>query len=256
MAPHLSHLVRAKGVINGRLFDFVQGDLSLGEASKILPHGNFIFNHRVEAKVVFERIIAPTEEDTRNKKERMRDTDAPLQDTLAAIEWQLGEYPPVITPSGDLRVDCEADVVYQLAKRGGVSTELRRTVMGKYLSWRLEAAQLLQSSWENNPKLPYWKRRLGLNLGYMCAVYPELVSSDLALKIKEAQPAKLLSEGLLSLTELSFDEEMAEEKPETIAQALSFGEVDYVLTSRAIIHCIHLSKKNPAWHARWKNVKF
>ena len=252
LAPHLPYLVRAKGVLAGRLFDFVQGDLSLGEVSISSSHGNFIFSKSVEAEVVFGRIAIPSEADTRSKKERIRDANAPLADTFAAIAWQLGEYPPVVTPSGELRVDCEADVVYQLAKREGVSVKIQREVMGKYISWRLHAAiRLRTGGWEQHPQLPFWKRRLGVNLGYMCAIYPDLVDDELANQIKQVRPAELLAEGLLGLTELSFNEEMAEEKPETVAKAFSFGEVDRTLVDQAVARCLKLSEKNPVWHTRW-----
>ena len=251
LAPHLSYLVRAKGVVNGRQFDFVQGDLSLGDLSTDDPHGNFIFTKQIETETVFGRIALAPDTKVESKKERLRNTGVPLEDTLAAIEWQLGEFPPVVTPSGDLRVDCEADVVYQLAKRNGVPMNVRKETMNRYLSWRLEGARVLESGrWEQHPQLPYWKRRLGANLGYMCAVYPDVVDEGLSEKVEEIRPADLLAEGLLGITELSFDEEMAEERPETVAKAFAFGKKSELM-EKAIVHCMMLSEKNPTWHARW-----
>ncbi len=254
LAPHLSSLVRAKGVVNGRQFDYVQGDICLGEEDIATPHGNFIFNRKVEAKV-FDGISLGRGEDTRSKKDRMREADVPLEATLAAITWQLGQYPSVVAPSGVLRVDCEADVIYQLAKRSEVPDDVRRAVMRKYVSWRLESAlQLKLGNWEKHPQLSYWRRRLGINIGYMCAMYPDLVGDELAGQVTKVRPAEMLARGLLGLTELSFDEEKAEERPEAIAKAFSFGPADQNLLRRAIVHCRNLSEKNPAWHTRWNNI--
>ena len=254
LASHLGSLVRAKGVVSGRTFDFVQGDIRIGEEDASTPYGNFIFSRQVGAEV-FAGISKENGEDSRSKKDRMRDADVPLSITLVAIEWQLGQYPPVVAPSGILRVDCEADVIYQLAKRASVPEGIRQTVMRKYVSWRLEGAiQHVTGAWDDHHELTYWRRRLGVNLGYMCAVYPELVGDDLANQVATVRPAEMLAKGLLGLTELSYDEEKAEEKPETVAKALSFGEVDPMLVSRAVAHCQKLAEGNPAWHTRWMKV--
>jgi len=256
LAPHLESLVRAKGVVAGREFDFVQGDISLGDSITDHPHGNFIFNRKVENKVLF-GISKVQKEDNRTKKDRMRNSDVALEATLAAITWQLGQYPSVVTPTGLLRVDCEADVVYQMAKRKGVPMEVKQIVMAKYLSWRVEGMKEIQlNSWENHPDLPYWKRRLGINLSYMPAVYPELVNLEILQQIVAVNSVQLLVEGLLDLTELSFDEEMAEEKPETVKRCLLWGvetgQITKEVAERAIAQCAFLAKSNREWLVRWK----
>jgi G3E family GTPase len=254
LTPHLNSLVRAKGVIDGHLFDFVQGDITLSGKSEEKPYGNFIFTEKIKEEI-FIGITKIENEDILSKKERMRKSNVSVDASIEAINWQLGLYPPVITPSGILRVDCEADVVYQLAKRDGIPKSIRKDVMQKYVSWRLESSHQL-SFFKENTNLAYWKRRLGLNLGYMCYVYPELVGNELANKVADVKPAEILAEGLLGLIELSFDEEMAEEKPETVIKAFSFGKADKDLLKWSILHCLKLSEKKPEWHTRWEKIVF
>ena len=256
IAPFRGSLLRAKGVVAGKEFDFVQGDLLLGKPSAEYAHANFITSSPLPA-TVFRNIEVVAAPDTRTKKERMRSDDGiPLEDTLDAIRWQLEQYPPVV---GDhlLRVDYEADVAYQLAHRPGVPKEYWRMALQRYFGWRVKAgAEIRSGRWDNHPNLPYWKRRVGMNLAWHALTYPDDLSRESVRTAINLYPANMALEGLQKLETLSFAEEMAEERPEIIKQVIAFGRVHETLTNvrGALWHCLELSASNPDWEARWKKT--
>lgn len=260
VAPHLEHLVRAKGVIEGRSFDYVQGDLVLGAPDPRDPFGNFIFTRIIDEAAAFGglRRVA-TELDHRTKKQMMRDgSEIPLADTIAAIEWQLEQYPPILTAMG-MRVDCEADAAYQLAKRQGVPPELWQRTLTKFLEWRLAAARHLnRSELLRHPDRGYWLRRLGANLAWHADTYAAILSPSLLAEIAALRPAHCLLEGLLCLESLGFDDELAEQRPELVEVVIRYGRVNEALdqefVARALRHCLRLSESQPTWLVRWQRV--
>ncbi len=260
MVPFRPKLLRAKGVVAGRDFDFVQGDFKIGQPNPASAHGLFIFSERLPAEAL-ESIARPDgRADDRSKKERFRSgRDIPLENTLSAINWALEQYPPVVSPTGLLRVEYEADVAYQLAFRPGVPGHVRREVLHKYLMWRIKAGREIRSGkWHNHPQLPYWQRRVGMNLAWHIQtrgseIGPELIETALNL-----YPARMTLEGLAGLQKLSFEEEMAEERPEIIKVVIEFGRqyggIDIDRTKATLHHCLDLSASNPIWAERWKKV--
>lgn len=247
-------LVRAKGVVEGASFDFTMGTLQFGAASSAEPHATFISTSPLG---IIERhaMVEGT------KKQLMRGYAAPLEATLAALQWQLGEYPSNRAPSGEIRVDCEADIIRQLCERKGVPAERRAEALQQYVGWRLQSLRLLVGDgdrWHDQADLPYWRRRLG---GVLCwhaeNVGSALHEAQIAEMVRLDAPRHAL-EGLLGLTELGFDQELAEERPELIADCIRFAHqhdiLDQDLVKRALTHCLALSGSNTDWHGRWRTV--
>lgn len=256
IAPFRNNLLRAKGVVAGKAFDFVQGDLILGKPSAENPHANFIAASPLSG-TAFRNIEISAVPDVRTKKERMRSGDGiPLEDTLDAIRWQLAQYPPA-AENGILRVDYEADVAYQLAHRPGVPSEYWRMAFQKYFDLRIDAGGEIRSGrWNGHPDLPYWKRRVGMNLAWHVANYRDDLDQESVAAAITLHPASMALEGLQELRALSFAEEMAEERPEIIRQVVEFGRRYEGLSEwqSVLDHCRELSRSSPAWHARWEQV--
>ena len=246
-------MVRAKGVVGGYEFDFTQGSLRWGEESSEPSHGTFITTSPLNW-------LKPTEIGS-GKKQLMRGYQVPLEATMSAIQWQLGEYPNNLSPDGVLRVDCEADIIRQLCERSGVPAKDREVVLQLYVSWRLSSLRLLnegRTEWLNHPDFAYWQRRLGGVLGWHAVHCAEEIGRGLRDQIlAEEAPFHALS-GLLSLTELSFLEEKAEERPELVADVIRFGMEYKVLSTdlvrRVLSHCLRLAESDADWHQRWQKV--
>jgi hypothetical protein len=247
-------LIRAKGVIQGRSFDFTQGSLRWGASSSLSSHATFISTEPL-------RIIA---QDTRvegSKKTLMRGYQVPVEATEAALKWQLAEYPNNRTVSGEIRVDCEADIVRQLCEREGVSLLLRAQAIQQYVAWRLKSLRALNaetSVWSNHQDYAYWQRRLGAVLCWHAVNVPDQLTKEQLSEINDTAAARHAFEGLLGLTELSFDEERAEERPELILDCINLahrhGSVDFDLIGSSVMHCLTLSRPNGDWHNRWSRV--
>ncbi|HVY68146.1 MAG TPA: GTP-binding protein [Patescibacteria group bacterium] len=256
LAPYADCLLRAKGVVAGRNFDLVQGDLALGESSGKEAFGNFIASRPIPDSAFTAIIRDEPAADGRSKKERMRSFGgASLQDTLQAIAWQLEQYPPVLTPLGQVRADCEADVAYQLAKRPGVPADVWRQALGRYLKWRLAAAALLEPQREDQS---YQRRRLGAVLAWHAQTYGGDLPAELMEEIIVLKPAHLCLQGLAAAESFGFNDELAEERPELIAAVLAFGRQREGLAPvriRAVLaHCLQLSAGRPNWQQRWQRL--
>ncbi len=254
--PYKDILLRAKGLVAGREFDFVQGDLVQRGFSNGLSAGNFISNQPLPENA-FSNIRDLVVTDQRNKKQRMQSSDdIPLKDTLAAIDWQLGQYPSV-EGNGFLRVDFEADVAYQISKRPGVPTKIWQQVLQKYFYMRVLAGnQIVSGKWDSHPDLPYWKRRVGMNLAWHMKNYSNDLTDDLCMSAMQLNPSSMALDGLRQIESLSFVEEMAEERPEIIKEVIEFGSKFENLKNAedVILRCIDLAEQNPEWKARWQKL--
>ena len=247
-------LVRAKGVVEGHVFDFTQGSLRWGTVSPVEPYATFISTAPLG-------LIKRHAEVQGSKKALMRGYQVPLEATIAALEWQLGEYPSNRTQSGEIRVDCEADIVRQLCEREGVPTHLRVKSIQKYVGWRLESLRILNdelSLWAEHSDFAYWQRRLGAVLCWHAQNVGDVLADTQIVEMVQMNAPQHALEGLLGLTELSFDEERAEERPELIADCISFAEkkaeLDRNLAGRALQHCLILSQDNHKWNKRWRMI--
>jgi G3E family GTPase len=244
-------LVRAKGVVEAHAFDFTQGSLRWGMMSPVEPYATFISTAPLG-------IIKQHVEVQGNKKALMRGYQVPLEATIAALEWQLAEYPSNRAPSGEIRVDCEADIVRQLCEREGVPIPLRAKAIQKYVGWRLESLRILNdelSVWAEHSDFAYWQRRLGAVLCWHAENVSNVLADTQIVEMVKMQAPRHALEGLLGLAELSFDEERAEERPELIADCLGFAEkqavLDRNLARKALQHCLKLSQDNHEWNERW-----
>lgn len=256
ITPYRDVLLRAKGVVEGKEFDFVQGDLVQRGVSEGHEGGNFIASEPLP-EVAFSVIKQDQYADHRNKKERMRSSDdIPIKDTLEAIEWQLGQYPSVMG-DGILRVDFEADVAYQIAKREGVPAETWNDVLQKYFHMRILAGrEIVSGNWDNHPELAYWKRRVGMNLAWHMKNHGSELTSELMEQAMFLSPSVMALDGLREIESLSFVEEMAEERPEIIQEVIEFGREHENLgdVQDVVERCHALAKDNPEWQARWSKL--
>lgn len=247
-------LVRAKGVVEGQTFDFTQGSLRWGTRSSSAPFATFISTTPLG-------IIEQHVEVQGNKKALMRGYQVPLEATIAALEWQLGEYPRNRAQRREIRVDCEADIVRQLCERKGVPSDLRAKAIQQYVVWRLKSLHILnteRSLWSGHSDFAYWQRRLGAVLCWHAENVSNVLTDTQIVEIVQMHAPQHALEGLLGLAELSFDEERAEERPELIADCISFAEkqavLDRNLARKALQHCLTLSQGNYEWNERWRMI--
>jgi G3E family GTPase len=248
-------LVRAKGVVEGHAFDFTQGSLRWGVVSPVAPYATFISTAPLG-------IIKQHAEVKGNKKALMRGYQVSLEATIAALEWQMGEYPSNRASSGEIRVDCEADIIRQLCEREGVPASLRAEAIQRYVGWRLESLRILNTEralWTEHSDFAYWQRRLGAVLCWHAQNVGDVLGDMQMVEMVQMHAPRHALEGLLGLTELSFDEERAEERPELIADCVRFGLrnqiLGYDVVDRSLRHGLVLSAQNPVWHARWLSVQ-
>jgi G3E family GTPase len=228
LAPLRHILVRAKGVVGDRIFDYVQGDLNMSEASDVQPFANIIGTEPLASNLL-DMIGKPAGlELPSGRKQLLTDGHHDLDATIAAIQWQMDCFPPVVSPDGMLRVDCEADVAYQLAKRQGIDPNLFNEVLGRYLDWRIEALEYLESNLESLRALgcdvAHCRRRLGLVLGWHIA--KEIRHPAVAQRwdrIVALRPSAVLAWGLDVRRDLFFDEERKEDVPEMILPIWQHG---------------------------------
>jgi hypothetical protein len=247
-------LVRAKGVVNGVSFDFTMGTLQFGAANSAAPHATFISTSSLGIIEQHAEVEGP-------KKQLMRGYQAPLESTLAALAWQLGEYPSNRAPTGEIRVDAEADIIRQLCEREGIPTERRTEALQQYVGWRLESLRLLVGDgdrWQKHADLPYWRRRLGGVLCWHAENVGEALKDEQIAEMVHLDAPRHALEGLLGLTELGFDNELAEERPELIADCIRFAQRHSILArslvEQALGHCLTLSESNAEWYGRWRTL--
>ena len=261
IAPYLDKLVRAKGVVDGQRFDLVQGSFELGESTPEEPYGNFIATEEWDQSAFAGIAIDVTPSDE-TKKGLMRKHEAPLDDTLKAIQWLLGLYNEAgtVSSSGRLRVDWEADAAFQLSLRDHVPIEVKAEAVRSFVSWRIKSFLLLRARQWDVPAedLAYWKRRLGITLFYFSIHYPELVGDDLLGQAIRVRPVEILVEGLLGLTKFGFNDELAEERPELVKESLDWGlsrgEISQIEADQTLAHCRQLASGNSTWLVRWEAV--
>jgi len=248
------NLVRAKGVVEGSEFDFTQGTLRWGDSSVSASYCTLISTAPIN--------LFATPEIGGNKKALMRGYEISPEATAAALRWQLGEYPANRGPQGNIRVDCEADIVRQLCERPGVSEKLRGMAIRQYCQWRLESLQMLNAekeSWSSHVDFHYWQRRLGGVLAWHAVNCRKEIGPDFVSAILQERAVEHELQGLLSLQELSFLEEKAEERPDLVADVIRLGLESEVTTfekvSAVIHHCLNLSERNQEWFIKWQSVQ-
>lgn len=228
LAPQRELLVRAKGVVDGRRFDYVQGDLNYGQADNAAPFANVIGMQPLDPAVL-ERIGKPAGGELPSlRKDLLTGGEHDLVATVAAINWQMDCFPAVVANDGSLRVDCEADVAYQLAKRPGIDPNLYNKVLGRYLDWRINGLQHLQDNEaalrQSGCDVGLYRRRLGLVLGWHVAKEAGRPAvADRWQQIVALRPSAILAWGLDEHRALSFDEERKEEVPEMVLQVWQHG---------------------------------
>jgi len=248
------NLVRAKGVIEGSEFDFTQGTLRWGDSSVSNPYCTLISTAPIN--------LFATPEIGGNKKALMRGYEISPEATAAALRWQLGEYPANLGPQGNIRVDCEADIVRQLCERPNVPVELRVIAIRQYCQWRLESLRILnadEEAWSTHSDFHYWQRRLGGVLAWHAVNCRNEIGPDFVSAILQERAVEHELQGLLSLQELSFLEEKAEERPDLVADVIRLGLKSEVTTrekvSEVIQHCLNLSTRNKEWRSKWQSVQ-
>jgi G3E family GTPase len=242
------NLIRSKGVIAGRRFDFTQGTLVWGEPDDSPAHATLITKQRLG--LLSGKTISG------EKKSLMRGYKSTPEETAAAITWQLAEYPRNRNRAGEIRVDCEADIVRQLCERPGVDRALRSKVIQQYVTWRIHSLQLLhKGDYSQHPDYHYWQRRLGGVLCWHAWHCKAELGEECIESIIKLNAVRIELEGLLGLPGLSFLEEKAEERPDLVEATLLFadsvGQLDQTLASEAVQHCVQLSRGNDEWHNRW-----
>ena len=159
-------------------------------------------------------------------------------------------------------MDCEADIVRQLCERPGVSEKLRGMAIRQYCQWRLESLQMLNAekeSWSSHVDFHYWQRRLGGVLAWHAVNCRKEIGPDFVSAILQERAVEHELQGLLSLQELSFLEEKAEERPDLVADVIRLGLESEVTTfekvSAVIHHCLNLSERNQEWFIKWQSVQ-
>lgn len=250
LALQRSHgLVRAKGAVGGSRFDFVHGDFRTQETDSPDSSANFISSSPIPEALLLECV-----------GDEVRDDGVTLEDAVQAIRYGLDHAWEPLMENGDVREDNA--FLYRAYHRSiefPVPEDLRRQAILAYADWYLRVIESLRSrDWDGHPKLPQWKRRIGVHLTLLAARHGEVLGMDRVQQIAALRPAHLAFEGLLEFRpeDLSFKADPVE-TPDDLLQVGSFGILHESFASErieeAFRHCRSLSD-DPSWTQKWSEA--
>jgi hypothetical protein len=151
---------------------------------------------------------------------------------LQAIETLLKQYPSPVRPLKGLVVNCDADIVWDLAAKAEVPAEVRLGVLNRYLEWRIEAGTLARSgTFDDQDDIAVSKYRLGVNLVWHLNNRSEEVESlDLGSQIRSLQPARLFFEGMAQLQQSAHVPRLTKDEQKLIVATFRHGVLHEGLT--------------------------
>ena len=144
-----------------RTWDFVQGSIRIGDSVEGQPGGNFISKGEDVTQFILPLADQQKMCDICDKYKSQMGTftgDIPgvsVDDTIAAINHLLAQYPNPITPEGRVLTNCDADPAKHLSQRPGVPREVRERAHRQSVEWRIRGfrhllQQLEAKSWPDD----------------------------------------------------------------------------------------------------------
>lgn len=245
-------LVRAKGSFgnDGRRqrFDFVHGDFTVHpDTQSSASSANFITSQPLAASAL-DGISDGQVDDVELKPE----------DAIAAIKYGLKNAWEPLMPNGDIREDnAFLFRAYHRSLQYAVPDALRNRAITTYADWYLRVAKALtQGDWDTHPKLPQWRRRVGVHLTLLAARHADILGQDRVNRIAALGMAHVAMLGLTAFRaeHVTFKQDPVE-TPADLLEVVRFGYDHESMTQEialsAFRHCRNLHPDNDVWASPW-----